>query len=63
MVAKGLTFKSKEAEEVFKILQSMPSLTDEDARKVVEAIERVTGRRHPLRKVRRKHAATKAPTF
>lgn len=61
MVAEGLVFKSKKAEEVFKIVQSMPPLTDEDARKMVEAIERVTGRRHPLRKVRRKNEAAKAP--
>jgi hypothetical protein len=40
----------------------MPPLTDEDARKMVEAIERVTGRRHPLRKVRRKNEAAEAPS-
>jgi hypothetical protein len=61
-MAKGLVFKSKKAAEVFRIVQSMPPLTDEDARKMVEAIERVTGRRHPLRKVRRKNETAEAPS-
>jgi hypothetical protein len=61
-MAKDLAFKSKKAAEVFRIVQSMPPLTDEDARKMVEAIERVTGRRHPLRKVRHKNEATEAPS-
>jgi len=61
-MAKGLVFKSKKAAEVFRIVQSMPPLTDEDARKMVEAIERVTGRRHSSRKVKRKNEAAEAPS-
>ncbi len=41
-------FKSKKAEKIYKRFVRMPALTDEEARKMVEAIERVTGRKHPL---------------
>ncbi|GIW27282.1 MAG: hypothetical protein KatS3mg070_0645 [Meiothermus sp.] len=46
-------FKSKKAEEVYQLIINLPPLTDEQARKMVKAIERVTGRRHPVRPIRR----------
>ncbi|WP_158531639.1 hypothetical protein [Meiothermus sp. Pnk-1] len=46
-------FKSKKAKEVYQLIMSLPPLTDEQARKMVKAIERVTGRRHPIRPIRR----------
>lgn len=49
-------FKSKKAEEVYQLIMNLPPLTDEQARKMAKAIERVTGRRHPIRPIRRSNA-------
>lgn len=48
-----LTFKSKQAEKVWEIFSSLPPLSDEDAKRMVQAIQKVTGRRHPLRSPKR----------
>ncbi|WP_299428551.1 hypothetical protein [uncultured Meiothermus sp.] len=55
-----MAFKSKKAKVVYDIIRSLPPLTDAQAKQMVDAIERVTGRRHPLRPVRRKNANTHA---
>lgn len=56
MAAAKPVFKSKKAEEVYQLIMGLPPLTDEQARKMVKAIERVTGRRHPVRPIRRSNA-------
>ncbi|WP_135257646.1 hypothetical protein [Thermus caldilimi] len=53
MAMERLTFKSEKARQVYDIIQSMPPLTDEDAERMVKAIEKVTGRRHRVGKVKR----------
>lgn len=48
-MAERLVFRSKKAEKVCRIISSMPPLSDEDALKMVKAIQRITGRRHRIR--------------
>lgn len=48
-MAERLVFRSKKAEKVYRIICSMPPLSDEDALKMVKAIQRITGRRHRVR--------------
>lgn len=40
-------FKSKKAKAVYEIIRTLPPLSDEQARQMIDAVERVTGRRHP----------------
>jgi hypothetical protein len=56
----AIAFKSKKAKAVYDIIRSLPPLTDAQAKQMVDAIERVTGRRHPLRPVKRHNPNTQA---
>ncbi|GAA6756956.1 hypothetical protein Thermus77420_24330 [Thermus thalpophilus] len=56
----AVTFRSKKAEAVYKIICSLPPLTDEQVKAMVEAIAKVTGRRHPVRPIRGEREAPKA---
>ena len=46
-------FKSKKAKAVYEIIRTLPPQSDEQARQMIDAVERVTGRRHPFRPMKR----------